>query len=214
MISKSSQDGDLEGICGGVIICPKFVLSAGHCTEKRHRNPKRHQIVTGAHNLKAKEKSVRHDIVKFHNHPDYKSHGHYAVHDLTILELSQPIEIKKEARPVFLPTSQKFGPDTKLLVSGWGRPSDGLKTSNKLQGATIPFVSDKDCKAAYKEPKTNSKGAPEKYEINDYMICAGFKEGKTDACAAESGGPMVWLNPKTGNVEVIGVVSCGFECTE
>jgi len=211
MIRKGSNDGDLELNCGGVIICPRFVLSAGHCTDNP---PNRFQVVTGAHNLKAKENSSRYDIVKYHNHPEYKNLGLYSVYDYTIFELSQPIDFNKETRPVFLPTGQKFGPDTKFIVSGWGRLKDGGDLPDKLQSVTLPFISEKDCKAAYKEPKINSEGQPEQYAVEEYMICAGFKEGKIDACAGDSGGPMVWLNPKTGNVEVIGVVSYGFSCAQ
>jgi len=212
MIRKNSGDGYLTLKCGGIIICPRFVLSAGHCTDNP---PNRFQIVTGAHNLKAIEPSIsRHDIVKYHNHPKYKNLGLYSEYDFTIMELSQPINFKTEARPVFLPTSQKFGPDTKFLVSGWGLLSDGGDLPDQLQSVTIPFLSKKDCKAAYKDPKINSNGEPEQYAIEEYMICAGFKEGKVDACAGDSGGPMVWLNPKTENVEVIGAVSYGFSCAQ
>merc|ERR1712055_938418 len=45
------------------------------------------------------------------------------------------------------------------------------------------------------------------------MICAGDRiNGKIDACNGDSGGPMVWLNPDTSNVEIIGLSSFGHNC--
>lgn len=40
------------------------------------------------------------------------------------------------------------------------------------------------------------------------MICAGFPEGKKDACVGDSGGPLV------SNGRQIGVISFGYGCAQ
>jgi len=219
MISKFDISGNLNVMCGGVIICPKFVLTAGHCTE--NQEPERKQVVVGVWNRKALEPSItRHDIAQFHDHPAYKSiHGEYSVYDYSILELVDPIVFKPEAQAVYLPEAdQEFSPDSKFLISGWGARSDpnSMGSPNKLMSVTVPWVSDEDCKAAYAEPKKQKDdGRLVKYDINEAMICAGDAEvGKIDACFGDSGGPMVWLDPKSGQVTIIGLVSFGFSCAQ
>lgn len=45
------------------------------------------------------------------------------------------------------------------------------------------------------------------------MMCAGdLEKGKIDACRGDSGGPAAWLDDKTGEVKVVGVVSFGQKC--
>jgi hypothetical protein len=45
------------------------------------------------------------------------------------------------------------------------------ETQNILQKATIPLVPNEECQKKYRD-----------YVINKQMICAGYKEGGTDAC--------------------------------
>jgi len=216
-IRKYKTTGDLSVSCGGVIICPKFVLTAGHCTQRFPAEDA--QIVVGIHNLKEKEASItRHDITKYHDHESFLDiDEEYSQYDYSILELAEPISIRKEARPIFLPTTSNFGPDAKFLVSGWGRLAPREVPiypafPRELMSVTVPWVSDQDCKDAYKEPKPKGNGWV-KYVIDETMICAGDKLfGKIDACNGDSGGPMAWLNPKTGHVEIIGLVSFGYSC--
>lgn len=44
------------------------------------------------------------------------------------------------------------------------------------------------------------------------MICAGYPEGGKDACKADSGGPLVCIEPKSGVKKLVGVVSFGKGC--
>ena len=67
--------------------------------------------------------------------------------------------------------------DTKCYITGWGRTRQGGSTSPVLREASVPIISDENCKQNYR---------PELITSN--MICAGFSGGGIDACQGDSGG--------------------------
>ena len=101
--------------------------------------------------------------------------------------------------PVCLPKQgQVWSSDTMLTISGWGTLTYEGSFPNILQVAEIPFVSDDVCNAYY--------GGG----ISEDMICAGMPG--VDTCQGDSGGPMTAVNPETGKVELVGIVSFGYGC--
>lgn len=56
-------------------------------------------------------------------------------------------------------------------VSGWGALSEGGSFPSQLQVVEVPLVSLEECRASY--------GAG---RVTDRMICAGYPEGRKDAC--------------------------------
>ncbi|CAH6792214.1 Masp1 [Phodopus roborovskii] len=67
----------------------------------------------------------------------------------------------------------------------------------------IPTVNHDTCQKAY---------TPLKKRVTKDMICAGEKEGGKDACAGDSGGPMVTKDEETDQWYLVGVVSWGEDC--
>ena len=63
-------------VCGGTILAPKFIMTAGHCTHRKE--PSTYQVWAGAHDLTTFDgKGVGqsgHTIAKFHNNPNYRYH--------------------------------------------------------------------------------------------------------------------------------------------
>jgi len=206
-------------ICGGTILCPKFVMTAGHCVVDS--NPRSGHVLVGTHNWRKAEKSkTKHNIKAFHLHPQFKPYNIKMANDdndFAIVELIEPIIFRKEAKALYLPspTDTEFGADTKFMVTGWGRTESyySHKLADVLQSITVPWISDADCKGAYKDKKLDKDGGLHQFVITDSQICAGYLGvGKVDACSGDSGGPLAWVDPKTNQVKLIGSVSFGHEC--
>ena len=79
----------------------------------------------------------------------------------------------------------------KLLLNLDG--SDPYKTSDRLLHATVPLIKLDECEAFYTNyiDPTYEYADPETYEVFNSNMCAGYVEGGTDSCSADSGGPMV-----------------------
>ena len=70
-----------------------------------------------------------------------------------ILELSDPIKFRREAKPVMLPRptdASLMTPGKMILVSGWGDLENGAgQGSAKLMYASVPVVAGKETRALY-----------------------------------------------------------------
>jgi len=182
-------------------------MTAAHCVDAASHPgpPSNWLIVAGAHNIRDLSESTRteHRIAKFIVHPNRMKW----TYDYALLELIDPIRIRPEARPLFLPQPsdhQKLSPSNTFVVSGWGdlRDSATNKGSAKLMFAKVPFVTDSECMGIYQKELGNGV---------ESAFCAGYpEEGGIDACQGDSGGPLAFLD---GNkVKLIGVVSTGAVC--
>ena len=86
-----------------------------------------------------------------------------------------------------------------FTVSGWGTSASNGSQNMQLHHVDVPFVSDIECADGYGNNV-----------ITNQMICAGnFTHGGIDSCQGDSGGPLTWIDPESGKVKLIGVVSWG-----
>jgi len=225
---------DLIGVaqCGAAIICPKFVLTAGHCLRNHAKNLSAFEIYIGGHNVQfypeeyPPGKTSRHEIVARHVHPKYHDFRDFDQeeppiedgidYDISILEVNPPIKMRPEARAIFLPTPEdvNFNADSKFVNSGWGYLYEGGRSNIPLilQSVTMPWISDAECRKLYAQPEVCCKGES-LIHVTESNICAGdIDKGKIGFCNGDSGGPMAWLDPKTEEVKIIGIVSLTYGC--
>lgn len=121
--------------------------------------------------------------------------------DIALAQLTTRVEFSNTVQRVCLPDSSlKLPPKTSVFVTGFGSIVDDGPTQNKLRQARVETIS------------TNVCNRKDVYDglITSGMLCAGFMEGKVDACKGDSGGPLVYDNHDIWYL--VGIVSWGQSC--
>ncbi|XP_010601846.1 brain-specific serine protease 4 isoform X3 [Fukomys damarensis] len=140
-------------------------------------------------------------------HPGY-SWKEAARADIALVRLKHTIQFSERVLPICLPDfSVQLPPNTSCWIAGWGSISDGvpLPYPQTLQKLKVPIIDSEVCSRLY------WRGAGQD-AITEDMLCAGYLEGKRDACMGDSGGPLMcrvngaWL--------LAGIISWGEGCAE
>jgi secreted trypsin-like serine protease len=179
-------DSSGNQFCGGTLVAPTKVVTAGHCAVGRTARSTR--VVVGRED----KQSTQGKVVRLSGiwvHPDYASADQGD--DVAVLTLREAVT----ARPAQLAQGEAlYAPGTGAFALGWGRISEQSPASRYLLGVDLPVVSDDECERSYSLFKSES------------MVCAGYPEGGKDTCQGDSGGPLV-----VGDT-LIGVTSWGEGC--
>ncbi|XP_005201541.1 mannan-binding lectin serine protease 1 isoform X2 [Bos indicus] len=201
-----------QPFCGGSLLGSKWIVTAAHCLHEAPDSedvtlrdldllsPSAFKIIMGKlrrTQSDENEQSLRVKQVFFH--PLYNPNTYE--NDVALLELSRGPVLNDFVMPICLP-QRPPEEGAVVIVSGWGKQFL-QRFPETLMEIEIPIVDHHICREAY---------APLKKKVTRDMICAGEKEGGRDACAGDSGGPMVTLDTQRGQWYLVGTVSWGVDC--
>jgi trypsin len=179
--------------CGGSLIHPKWVLTAGHCVV--NVAPVDMQVILGDHTISQTEPTEQsHTVKRFIKHPSYHYEGDAPVNDVALIELNSPATLNSAVQTIALQTTTASFAN--YTASGWGWTSGWAnQASDTLMFATLPVSSSANC-----------DGAPLVRDLFWSEMCAGFADGSQSGCHGDSGGPLV---TQTNPPKLVGVVSWG-----
>jgi secreted trypsin-like serine protease len=226
-VALTTERGSL---CGGSVISERWVLTAAHCvTDKKNGQAlpaSELTIIEGVQDLTRPEQrklKVKRVVLK-----DYRP-GVFE-NDIALLELADPAT--STPVPLARPSDSALEATARpAVVTGWGLLQDAEMdeekkqwvhrvtrqplpreqvVDTKLHQVEVPLLDWQTCREVYNAIKQKvpnlSIGT-----IAAGNICAGFPEGKKDACHGDSGGPLVARTADNLYVQV-GVVSWGIGC--
>lgn len=188
--------------CGASILNDRWILTAAHCLA--NLKPQDVIVVPGTNVLA--QGVTRYNAKRLIVHKDYVKKTWD--NDVALIELLDPLTLSDKAKPITTLAADKAAEvlteGRALMVTGWGRTTQGGKTTSILQEVQVPLVTREACN----DPLSYNN------RITQNMICAGVAEGGKDSCQGDSGGPLVMTDTSTGGPVQVGVVSWGEGCAK
>ncbi|XP_076014517.1 chymotrypsin-like elastase family member 3B [Genypterus blacodes] len=192
-ISLQSKHGSrFHHICGGTLIAPRWVMTAGHCIMPGSVM----RVVLGEHDMTAQEGSEQiRDVLRIVVHPQWDIVHVADGNDIALLKLDKSPIMNENVGVACLPKAGEIPRHgAPCYISGWGNLYTHGPMPDKLQQALLPVVEYSVCSSA------------DWWSVNvrTTMVCAG---GDTKSgCNGDSGGPLNCMG-EDGRWYVQGVTS-------
>ncbi|CAK1548136.1 unnamed protein product [Leptosia nina] len=185
----SLRHDEISHFCGATLLAKRWILTAAHCGVAY---PK--EVVTavvGTNSLvKGGDKYKVEDIII---HEKYNATA--ITNDISLVKAAEYIKFSERVQPINLP-NRAPRPGDNILVSGWGKESEGDEPiPANLQIVNQTVIAIDTCKIIFTGINT----------VYDTELCTLTVSG-SGACQGDSGGPLVLNN------QIVGVVSWGVAC--
>lgn len=187
-------------VCGASLIASQWSITAAHCIPN---NLKKGIVYAGGHILKDMSQADSYMIESMFRHPKWSTPDRFD-NDIGLVSTKINMVMRGSVLPVCLPHATTcFREATQCITTGWGLTSENGDFPDKLQEVAVEVFKKDDCKVL------------NGYQlVKDTAICAGYNDGRKDACSGDSGGPLVCRldAPYTGAWVLYGIVSWGYGC--
>ncbi|XP_044010210.1 venom serine protease 34-like [Aphidius gifuensis] len=180
-----------EIICGATIINNVQVVTAAHCLY--NQNISDFFVVVGEHNTNSENESNAtkvYKIERWDEHPNYDPSKE--INDIAVITIDGLIEFNQFVGPVCLPFQHYQD-----SFAGWGTTSFANAPSSVLQSTEVSVLTNKECTDSFPQ-------------IQYTQMCTYARN--RDSCQMDSGGPVMWKNPTTKRLVLVGIISSGTDC--
>uniref|UniRef100_A0A8C5IX20 Enteropeptidase n=1 Tax=Junco hyemalis TaxID=40217 RepID=A0A8C5IX20_JUNHY len=191
---------NFQPVCGASLVSDEWLVTAAHCVYGRQLEPSRWQAALGLYSQSdlAKPPAVVQNIDRIIINPHYMKQTKDS--DIALMHLQHKVQYTDYIQPICLPEkNQQFPPGINCSIAGWGAIRNDGPSSNILQEAEVPLLSNEKCQ----------QWMP-KYNITENMLCAGYDMGGIDSCQGDSGGPLTFEDGDKWFL--VGVTSFGEGC--